>query len=153
MGSAILFIKTCLSAIGNRICQFWSAQIRKECGVWKRGSLQHCVWFKLNLFFFFFGKQNSSKPHLWGKPQQSELAVVFLLLCNWPTFPCFNTGKKKKKKRLWTPWDQPHSFSADHKKEAWRRSCRINTHCLLTQQSVKTFIRDSFGQSDTVVGL
>lgn len=96
MGSAILFIKTCLSAIGNRICQFWSAQIRKECGVWKRGSLQHCVWFKLNLFFF--GKQNSSKPHLWGKPQQSELAVVFLLLCNWPTFPCFNTGKKKKKK-------------------------------------------------------
>lgn len=145
MGSDILFIKAHLSTVGNRVCWFWSAQIRKECGVWKRGSLQHWVWFKLNLFF---GKQNSCRPHLREKLQQGELAVVFLLLCNRPTFPCFNTEK-----RLWTPSDQPHSFSADHKKEVWRRSHRINTHCLLTQQSVKTFIRDFSGQTDTVVGL
>lgn len=33
------FLAVSLGTIGSRICQFWSAQIRKECGIWKRGSL------------------------------------------------------------------------------------------------------------------
>lgn len=45
---------------------------------------------------------------------------------------------------LWTPSAQPHSFSADHKEEAWGSSHRINTHCLLTQQGVKTFYKIFF---------
>lgn len=79
--------------------------------------------------------------------------MVFALLCNWSTFSCFNTDfwffflKKKKRgknRRLWTPSAQPHSSSADHKEEAWGSSRRINTHCLLTQQGVKTFYKVFF---------
>lgn len=108
---------------------FWRARIWEECWVWKRGSLQPRVWFKLNLFL----ESRIAPGHIEG---ESYSRVSWL----WFFFHSLSGPLSlvlTQKKRLWTPSDQPHSLSADHKKEAWCRSHRINTHCLLTQSSVK----------------
>lgn len=98
------------------------------------GNVAACstVWFKLNLFL----ESRNAVGHIEGESNSREDWLWFVLCCVTGPLSLVLTQiffLKKEEKCLWTPSAQPHSFSADHKEEAWCSSRRINTHCLLTQ--------------------